>query len=67
MELHENTPDVDDVLVWPDGFWCFRAENSAAFLRSSDYRELRCGTTEWESLLSHDKDAVRRYRCTSHL
>ena len=27
-----------DILVWPDGFWCFREEFSSKFLRDDNYR-----------------------------
>lgn len=58
MKLFGGAPDADDVLVWPDGFWCFRAENSAEFLRSDDFREVRRGTVEWKLWVSHDKEAI---------
>ena len=28
----------EDVLLWPDGFWCFREELSPAFMREDTYR-----------------------------
>ncbi|QSI78627.1 hypothetical protein [Niveibacterium microcysteis] len=67
MEMHADIPDEDDVLVWPDGFWCFRAENSAEFLRSNDFREVRCGTAEWKLWVHRNKDAVTPYQGSSHL
>jgi len=40
----------DDILVWPDGFWCFRNEYHPSFLRSTDYREVAHLSAEWETL-----------------
>jgi hypothetical protein len=39
--------DQDDIFVWRDGFWCFRAEYSKDMLRREDYVVLRANTDEW--------------------
>lgn len=36
-----------DVLLWGDGFWCFRFEYSADFLRSGEYRLVKTDEPEW--------------------
>ena len=40
-----------DILIWPDGFWCFREEFSESFLRDDKYRVVETTTDEWVSLL----------------
>jgi hypothetical protein len=42
----------DDILLWQDGFWCFREELDERFLRNNHYREIPCGTAEAEKMLS---------------
>jgi len=37
----------DDILVWPDGFWCFRKEFAENVMRGSDYRVIIEGSDEW--------------------
>jgi len=37
----------DDIFLWPDGFWCFRAEFSPTFLRETAYREVIHLSNEW--------------------
>jgi hypothetical protein len=37
-----------DVLIWQNGFWCFRAEAQPSFLeKDGDYRVLAKGTDAW--------------------
>jgi len=40
----------DDILLWPDGFWCFRGEITPAFLRDCSYRVVGQLTEEWLGL-----------------
>jgi hypothetical protein len=42
--------NAEDVLLWPDGFWCFRDEFSPRFLRAEDYRVIPHGSEEWARL-----------------
>jgi len=42
----------DDVLLWPDGFWCFQEELSPAFLRDDTYRVIPSGSEEALKILS---------------
>ena len=37
----------EDILLWPDGFWCFREEFSPLFLRDDDYRVVPHKSEEW--------------------
>jgi len=46
----------DDILMWPDGFWCFREEFSSAFLRDYNYRLIRQNSEEWSSI-EHESEA----------
>jgi hypothetical protein len=41
----------DDILLWPDGFWCFREELDPRFLREDNYRVIPCGSDEAERVL----------------
>ena len=42
----------DDLLIWPDGFRCFREELSSDFLRDDNYRAVVHNTDEWARILS---------------
>jgi hypothetical protein len=37
----------EDIFLWPDGFWCFREEFCAEFLREDDYRVIPYKSDEW--------------------
>jgi len=37
----------NDILVWLDGFWCFREEHSLDFLRDDGYRVILQHSKEW--------------------
>jgi hypothetical protein len=39
----------EDILLWPDNFWCFRNELSNEFLRADDYRVVSRHSDEWLS------------------
>ena len=40
----------DDILLWPDGFWCFREEYAPTFLREDNYRVVKRSSYEWRAL-----------------
>ena len=40
----------DDILLWPDGFWCFREEFNAGFMRGEDYLEVLRQSEDWVTL-----------------
>ena len=44
--------DSNDIFLWRDGFWCFRAELSPGFLRDDNYRTIVCSSDEWLSFIS---------------
>jgi hypothetical protein len=46
----------NDILLWPDGFWCFREEHSPGFMREANYREIAQHGDEW-NLLSVQRPA----------
>ena len=37
----------EDILLWSDGFWCFREEFTPEFMRDEDYRVLPHQSEEW--------------------
>jgi hypothetical protein len=37
----------EDILLWSDGFWCFREEFSPQFLRGDNYRVVPHRSEEW--------------------
>jgi hypothetical protein len=41
----------DDVLVWRDGFWCFRVEHRREFQRDDNYSVILQDSDEWSSFL----------------
>ena len=36
-----------DILMWTDGFWCFREEFNDGFLRDDNFRVVPINTDEW--------------------
>jgi len=40
----------NNLLVWPDGFWCLREEYCEDFLRDQDYRVVEVDSEEWKAL-----------------
>ncbi len=42
----------DDILLWPDGFWCFREELDPRFLREDNYRVVPSGSDQEQEILS---------------
>ncbi len=45
--------EAKDILLWPDGFWCFREELSPAFLRDDKYAVVMCNSDEWLTIISN--------------
>jgi hypothetical protein len=43
--------DTEDVLLWPDGTWCFRDELREYGFMSDDYEVLHFGTVRWQKLV----------------
>lgn len=42
---------VDDIVIWPNGSWCFYGELHEYPQRSPDYRIVPEGSPEWESIV----------------
>ena len=43
---------AEDIMVWPDGGWCYGSEFEEYSLgRSDDFEVLRADTKEWEGFL----------------
>ena len=42
----------DDILLWPDGFWCFREELDPRFLRGNNYRVVEGASEEGQKILA---------------
>ena len=43
--------DKEDVILWPDGTWCYRHELVEYGHMSDDYTVLEYGTVRWDSFL----------------
>jgi hypothetical protein len=41
-----------DILLWPDGFWCFVDELRADMLRDEEFQILTEGSPEWTKVSS---------------
>jgi hypothetical protein len=41
--------EQQDILLWPDGFWCFKPEYNEDMMRDYSYVLLVAGTPEWEA------------------
>ena len=57
MSIASENPD--DILLWPDNFWCFRKEFSKGFLRQDDYRAILHQSDEWLNY-AHDPRPSKR-------
>jgi hypothetical protein len=44
--------ETNDILLWADGFWCFKEELNAKFLRDDSYRTVVCASDEWLAIIS---------------
>jgi len=40
----------EDILLWTDGFWCFRNEKHKEFMRNDNYRAILRLSKEWVKL-----------------
>ncbi|HXC38302.1 MAG TPA: hypothetical protein VN667_05105 [Burkholderiales bacterium] len=52
MANSASVENPDDLLLWPDGFWCFREEFSESWLRERDYRVIPLNCDEWVRITS---------------
>jgi len=46
----DNPVFLDDIMIWPDGFWCFRKEFLDNIMRGSGYRIVLKDSEEWVKL-----------------
>jgi hypothetical protein len=42
---------ADDVLLWPDGAWCFRIHRGIPHPRIDAHRVFRYATKEWDDIV----------------
>jgi hypothetical protein len=45
----------EDVILWPDGDWCYRDELEEYTHKSDDYAVLKADTFEWHSFLNSER------------
>jgi hypothetical protein len=50
--MSDRTMNADDILLWRDGFWCFRIENRPEFLRGDNYCVILRHSEEWLSFMN---------------
>ena len=52
----------EDILLWPDSFWCFRNEQHQQPLRDDKYRVIPLYSAEWVSYAAPppQEDFVKR-------
>lgn len=50
----------DDILLWLDGFWCFREEHRPEHLRGYDYRIVKAQSNEWRKRIRQVGDPPRK-------
>ena len=43
--------EIEDIIIWPDGTWCYRHELVEYGWLGDDYIVLEYGTTRWNSFL----------------
>ena len=46
--------DVEDIILWPDGTWCYRHELTEYGYMSDDYIVIEYGTARWSSFLKEE-------------
>jgi hypothetical protein len=53
MNTNPDEPKISlqDILVWPDGSWCFRDELIEMAHRGDDYSVIPLDSPEWEKFL----------------
>ncbi len=44
----------EDVLVWPDGSWCYRYEREEMYFKSDDYFVIREGSEAYEGFIKKE-------------
>jgi hypothetical protein len=49
-KVDKKTSDLEDVYLWPDGFWCFNYELLDMSHKSDDFRIIPVNTPEWDRL-----------------
>ena len=42
--------DLEDIILWPDGVWCYRYELKEMNHKSDDYQIITYGTKEHEAI-----------------
>ena len=47
--------DKEDVILWPDGTWCYRHELVEYGYMSDDYTVLEYGTVRWRRFLKDNE------------
>jgi hypothetical protein len=60
--------DDNDILLWPDNFWCFRDELGGHFLRTQYYRLIPANCLEWMHItyeLVSRLEAIRKAQMTA--
>jgi len=48
--LCKQCTDIEDIILWPDGVWCYRYELEEMSHKSDDYETLHYGTKEHEAI-----------------
>jgi hypothetical protein len=49
--------DLDDILLWSDGFWCLRRDTDQQLLRNKYFRVISFATDEWQELLTTSRSS----------
>jgi hypothetical protein len=47
LVIAEPPENPDDLLLWPDGFWCFREEFSEQWLRPHNFTVILRNSQDW--------------------
>lgn len=50
LVLIMNKEDHEDIILWPDGVWCYRYELEDMSHKSDDYQIIEYGTEEHERI-----------------
>lgn len=51
MMAKDTMTSPDDVMLWPDGTWCYRSNLWEMTHMSDDYVTIKDGTDEWQDFL----------------
>ena len=46
--------DMEDVILWPDGTWCYRHKLTEYGYMSDDYIVIESGTAMWSSFIKEE-------------